>query len=65
LESAELDQALTTYSGLEGFEEDDIAHAVSAVRDEVTQLPQRHAELLDVFKEVASNPAVTIEFLSA
>lgn len=50
----ELDQALTTYSALEGFEEDDIAHAVSAVRDEVAQLPQRHAELLDVFKEVAN-----------
>src|SRR5205823_420593 len=50
----ELDQALTTYSALEGFEEDDIAHAVSAVRDEIAQLPQRHAELLNVFKEVAN-----------
>jgi type I restriction enzyme R subunit len=50
----ELDQALTTYSALEGFEEDDIAHAVTSVKGEVSQLPQKHAELLDVFKEIAN-----------
>lgn len=50
----ELDQALTDYAALEGFEEQDIAHAVTAMRDDVAQLPQRHAELLDVFKEIAN-----------
>ncbi|OHE56599.1 MAG: restriction endonuclease subunit R [Thiobacillus sp. GWE1_62_9] len=50
----ELDQALTTYSALEGFEECDLAGALSSINDEVRQLPQRHAELWDVFKTVAN-----------
>ena len=50
----ELDQALTTYSALEGFEEDDLAGALVSINDEVRQLPQRHAELWDVFKIVAN-----------
>jgi type I restriction enzyme R subunit len=49
----ELDQALTTYSALEGFEEGDLAGALVSINDEVRQLPQRHAELWDVFKTVA------------
>ena len=49
----ELDQALTTYSALEGFEEGDLAGALTSINDEVRQLPQRHAELWDVFKTVA------------
>jgi type I restriction enzyme R subunit len=48
-----LDQALTTYSALGGFEEGDIAHAVTAVKSEVSKLPRKHTELLDVFKEIA------------
>ncbi len=47
-----LDQALTTYSALEGFDEDDIKAAVTAARTDIEALPQRHAELLDVFKEL-------------
>lgn len=50
----ELDQALTTYSALEGFEESDLAGALTSINDEVRQLPQRHAELWDVFKTVAN-----------
>lgn len=50
----ELDQALTTYSALEGFEECDLAGALSSINDEVRQLPQRHAELWDVFKTVVN-----------
>jgi type I restriction enzyme R subunit len=50
----ELDQALTTYSALEGFEEGDLAGALVSINDEVRQLPQRHAELWDVFKTVAN-----------
>ena len=50
----ELDQALTTYSALEGFEEGDLAGALTSINDEVRQLPQRHAELWDVFKTVAN-----------
>lgn len=50
----ELDQALTTYSALEGFEEGDLAGVLTSINDEVRQLPQRHAELWDVFKTVAN-----------
>lgn len=50
----ELDQALTTYSALEGFDEGDLTGALASIYDEVRQLPQRHAELWDVFKTVAN-----------
>ncbi len=50
----ELDQALTTYSALEGFEGGDLAGALTSINNEVRQLPQRHAELWDVFKTVAN-----------
>jgi type I restriction enzyme R subunit len=50
----ELDQALTTYSALESFEEGDLSGALASINDEVRQLPQRHAELWDVFKTVAN-----------
>jgi type I restriction enzyme R subunit len=48
----ELDQALTTYSALEGFDEGDVHGALRALDDEIRQLPQRHAELWDLFKTV-------------
>lgn len=48
----ELDQALTTYSALEGFEAADLQGALSSIHEEVRALPQRHAELWDLFKTV-------------
>lgn len=48
----ELDQALTTYSALEGFDATDLAGALSSIHEEIKALPQRHAELWDVFKTV-------------
>lgn len=48
----ELDQALTTYSVLEGFEAADLEGALSSIHEQVRALPQRHAELWDVFKTV-------------
>lgn len=50
----ELDQALTTYSALDGFEEGDLSGALASINDEVRQLPQRHGELWDVFKTAAN-----------
>ena len=47
-----LDQALTTYSALEGFEAADIEGALTSIQQEVRALPQRHAELWDLFKTV-------------
>jgi type I restriction enzyme R subunit len=48
----ELDHAMTTYSALEGFDEQDIAGTLTSINEEVAKLPQRHADLRDVFKEV-------------
>lgn len=48
----ELDKALTTYSALEGFEAADIAGALTSIHEETQTLPQRHAELWDLFKTV-------------
>ena len=48
----ELDQALTTYSALEGFDDADLAGALASINEEMRELPQRHAELWDVFKTV-------------
>jgi len=50
----ELDQALTNYSGLEGFEEKDLEGTVISVNQEVTKLPQAHTELWSVFKEISN-----------
>ena len=50
----ELDQALTTYSALEGFEAADLEGALSSIHEEIGALPQRHAELWDLFKTVSS-----------
>ena len=41
----ELDQALTTYSALEGFEAADLEAALTSIHEETRRLPQRHAEL--------------------
>lgn len=48
----ELDQALTTYSALDGFDEADLAGALVSINEEVGRLPQHHADLWDLFKEV-------------
>jgi len=48
----DLDQALTTYSALEGFDDADLEGALTPIHDQTRGLPQRHAELWDVFKTV-------------
>lgn len=48
----DLDKALTTYSAFQGFEEEDLRSALLSIHDEVRLLPQRHAELWDLFKTV-------------
>ncbi len=48
----ELDKALTTYSALEGFDEADLKGALASINDEVAKLPQRHADVWDIFKTV-------------
>lgn len=50
----ELDQALTSYNALEDFDEADLQGALSSISEEVAKLPQRHADLLDLFKTIAN-----------
>jgi type I restriction enzyme R subunit len=48
----ELDKALTTYSAFEGYDAEDVAGALTDIREEMKRLPQLHEQLWDVFKEV-------------
>ena len=50
----ELDQALTMYDELEGFDEADLKGALISINSEIAQLPQKHSTLWDVFSEVAN-----------
>lgn len=48
----ELDNALSTYSALDGFEPGDLAGTVHDIREEIRKLPQLHDQLWDLFKPV-------------
>ena len=50
----ELDQALTTYAGLDEFDEQDLEGVLVDISEEIAKLPQVHSELWDVFKEVTN-----------
>lgn len=51
----DLDQALAMYDALDGFDEADLADTITSVNVEIARLPQRHAALLDLFKEVRNS----------
>jgi type I restriction enzyme, R subunit len=51
----ELDKALTMYSAFEGFDEEDLAGALTSVAVEIEKLPQRYSDLWDIFKEIKSS----------
>ncbi len=48
----ELDKALTAYNVLEEFDEADIENTISNINEVIKQLPQKHSELWDVFKDI-------------
>lgn len=48
----ELDRALSMYDALDGFDAADLADTLISVNAEIATLPQRHSDLLDLFKEV-------------
>ncbi|MHB9149459.1 MAG: type I restriction endonuclease subunit R [Thermoleophilia bacterium] len=48
----ELDRALSMYDVLDGFDEVDLTNTLISVKTEIAKLPQRHADLLHLFKEV-------------
>lgn len=47
-----LDEALTEYSALEDFEEEDLQNAVADMSEEIRKVPVHHAEVWDIFKGV-------------
>lgn len=47
-----LDDALETYSSFDEFDADDLKGTMVNINEEIKQLPQKHAELWDLFKEV-------------
>lgn len=47
-----LDQAMTMYDALEGFEEEDLLDTLTSVNEKVQMLPQHHSDLWDVFRKV-------------
>ncbi len=52
-----LDSALSTYSGLKGFEEEDLSGMLSSINEEIKKLPQAHAEVWEIFKTLQGKSA--------
>jgi type I restriction enzyme, R subunit len=50
----ELDSALELYSSLEEFDEADLQGTLTDIREEIKKLPQKHAEVWDIFKTIAN-----------
>ncbi|MBC8485997.1 MAG: type I restriction endonuclease subunit R [Bacteroidetes bacterium] len=48
----ELDKALTAYEALSGYDENDLADILTNIAEEIKKLPQKYAELWDIFKEI-------------
>ncbi|MCB9324009.1 MAG: type I restriction endonuclease subunit R [Lewinellaceae bacterium] len=63
-----LDTALSTYTGLEDFEPEDLEGTWTNLNEEIKKLPQAHAELWDIFKTLKDKnlePAAYEELLAA
>lgn len=50
----ELNEALTMYDELAGFDEEDLADALISIDEEVRKLPQRYSDLWDLFREIGN-----------
>jgi len=48
----DLDEALTLYSNLSEFDQEDLADTVTEIRVAIDKLPQKHSALWDVFKTI-------------
>lgn len=51
----ELADALASYDALQGFNDEDIARSITAIRDEAAKVPAAHAALLDIFKGISNS----------
>jgi len=47
-----LDEALTEYSALEDFDDEDLTNALVDIKEEIRKVPGRHAEVVEIFNEV-------------
>lgn len=50
----ELDSALELYSSLQDFDEADLLGTLADIREEIKKLPQKHAEVWDIFKTITN-----------
>src|SRR5579864_5598367 len=50
----ELNEALSSYSALEDFDETDLVGTITSINTEIEKLGHRHSELCDVFRGVAN-----------
>ncbi|MEQ8907951.1 MAG: HsdR family type I site-specific deoxyribonuclease [Vicingaceae bacterium] len=57
-----LDDALSTYSGLHDFDEKDLEGTLTKMKEELKKLPQAHSELWDVFKELKGKHLETTDY---
>ncbi|HBA84810.1 MAG TPA: restriction endonuclease subunit R [Verrucomicrobia bacterium] len=51
----ELDNALTMYNALEGFDEKDLEGTLNSIHEEIRKLPQHYSDLWDIFKAVKNS----------
>ncbi|MCK9224119.1 MAG: HsdR family type I site-specific deoxyribonuclease [Candidatus Muirbacterium halophilum] len=51
----ELDKALTMYDVFENYDQNDIEGTLYSIHTEIDRLPQKHSELLDIFKTVKNS----------
>jgi type I restriction enzyme R subunit len=49
-----LDNALSTYSGMEEFDDEDLLGTLTNVKEEVGKLAERHTQLWDIFKGISN-----------
>jgi type I restriction enzyme R subunit len=49
-----LDEALEQYSSFAEFDEADLENTLTDINEEIRKLPQKHAELWDIFKTIAN-----------
>jgi type I restriction enzyme, R subunit len=49
-----LDEALELYSSFQEFDESDLENTLTNITEEIKKLPQKHAELWDIFKTVVN-----------
>ena len=53
-----LDKALTNYSALSDFDEEDLKNTLTSINEEIKKLPELHSQLWDIFKTIRGSEDV-------